>query len=464
MQIQEFFTIIFCSAPQNFAIMEPLSINSNGVVQLTGGQLVQASSGGQIFQLQLPQQQLQTIQQQPQQQIQIQQLPTLQQQPQPPPLQPAVAPKVKGKSKKASAKATAAALSQLTAVPQIEFKTVPDALQQFTIQPDGQLVQFTPEPPPIAAQVVKVPAKKSKHTANQLQVITADPSSQTSDFTVIKVDNILSLQGQMEPEPEPEQEVAETKKKQSGDKKSKTPHICQLCSKDFKSKGNLKRHLKDFHSSDSTEKVTYHCDLCKKDFQNRFNLRRHRIGVHGAAAGKSNDFPCEICLKVFNYGDNLKRHKKNVHGIVGDGSEATTTSVDGQVLQFSSSGEIVATDPNTAVAIKSNGEEADATSKAYICEICDKNLQSSYNLKRHKAAVHKETRILYGCDECDKNFTSITNYRRHKIMIHGPGKEANKCEKVRREGACITTRDLELNVEISIVDKEIHQIDVVSGG
>ena len=403
--------------------MEPLSINSAGVVQLTNGQIVQASSGGQIFQVQIPQQQMQALQQQPQQQIQIQQLPALTQQPQLPSSasQSTAPPKTKAKGKQ-KAVGNVAVVSQ-PAIPQIEFKTVPEALQQFTIQPDGQLVQFDPEP--MNAQVVKVPAKKAKKSASHLRVIAAEPPSQSSasDFTVIKVDNIGSLAGLGEmPEREPS-----PKKKQSVDKKNKTPHICQLCEKDFKSKGNLKRHQKDFHSHASSEKVTYHCDLCRKDFQNRFNLRRHRIGVHGAAAGKTNDYPCEICLKVFNYGDNLKRHKKNVHGIAGDG-EASTTTVDGHVLQFTSSGEIVAADPSAALAIKAN-EEAEAT-KAYICEICDKNLQSGYNLKRHQAAVHKDTRILYGCDECEKSFTSITNYRRHKIMIHGPGKEANKCDKV----------------------------------
>jgi len=67
--------------------------------------------------------------------------------------------------------------------------------------------------------------------------------------------------------------------------------------------------------------------------------------------------------------------------------------------------------------------------KSYKCELCEKILQSKYNLKRHNLAVHKDTRILYGCDECDKNFTSITNYRRHKIMIHGDGKKAYYCDR-----------------------------------
>ena len=417
--------------------MEPLSINSSGVLQLSNGQILQSASGGQVFQIQIPQQQLQTLQNQPQQ-IQIQQLPTLQQHPQQQTI-PAASLKPKAKQKAA---AKLSSVPQLTAVPQIEFKTIPDALQQFTIQPDGQLVQYIPDPPlplppptpPTDARVIKVPAKKNKGNgkSRQLQIVT-DSQPSTADFTVIKVDDLLSLNQLEEGRVVKDLAVASKKKTnvdKNGEKKTKTPHICQLCAKDFKSKGNLKRHLKDFHSADSSERVTYHCDLCKKDFQNRFNLRRHRLGVHGAVTGKTRDYPCEICLKVFNYGDNLKRHRRNVHGIIGEIGETPTTA-DGHMLAIESSGEIQASEAGT-LDIKANVNETEVHNfnKAHICEICDKNLQSGYNLKRHKAAVHKETRILYGCDECEKNFTSITNYRRHKIMIHGPGKEANKCDKV----------------------------------
>ena len=61
--------------------------------------------------------------------------------------------------------------------------------------------------------------------------------------------------------------------------------------------------------------------------------------------------------------------------------------------------------------------------RVYTCDICNKDLQNNYNLKRHRQAVHKETKILYGCDECDKDFTTIASYKRHKNMVHGNGKE-----------------------------------------
>ena len=86
------------------------------------------------------------------------------------------------------------------------------------------------------------------------------------------------------------------KKKGAKGPKTEKKYACDFCDgKDFRSRGNLKRHQKDFHLSAGCDKVTYHCDLCKKDFQNRFNLRRHRLGVHGAFEQDAKTYPCDIC-------------------------------------------------------------------------------------------------------------------------------------------------------------------------
>jgi len=214
--------------------------------------------------------------------------------------------------------------------------------------------------------------------------------------------------------------VIPAKKPKKGKKSSDKPKgHCELCNKDFQSNGNLRRHINDFHL-DTTEKVTFHCDLCKKDFQNRFNLRRHRLGVHGAKEAKEANgriYPCDVCGKEFTYSDNLKRHRRNVHGL--EGEIVPDTDI---------------TNPNSMALVKFDPDAPEddvgaKEGKAYICEICDKNMHSTYNLKRHKVACHKDTRILYGCDECDKNFATITNYRRHKVMVHGPGKQTWDCDK-----------------------------------
>ena len=74
----------------------------------------------------------------------------------------------------------------------------------------------------------------------------------------------------------------------------------------------------------------------------------------------------------------MKRHTRNVHGIV-DGetaSEGVGGGVGGEIEPM----EDIKPDP-------------DAPNNNFICDICNKNMQSGYNLKRHKVAVHKDTRV-----------------------------------------------------------------------
>ena len=80
-------------------------------------------------------------------------------------------------------------------------------------------------------------------------------------------------------------------------------------------------------------------------------------------------------MKTFHYTDNLKRHKRNVHGM-------DISVISGEDHEADGSMPLVKVDL-----------DAPATNSTFICDICNKNLQSSYNLKRHKVAVHKDTRV-----------------------------------------------------------------------
>ena len=76
---------------------------------------------------------------------------------------------------------------------------------------------------------------------------------------------------------------------------------CNICSKAFTLKNNLKRHIASAHSNES-----YEYAICKKLFQRKDSLRRHRLAVHDKMIElKSSEFG-----KTFARVHNFRRHQK----------------------------------------------------------------------------------------------------------------------------------------------------------
>ena len=82
--------------------------------------------------------------------------------------------------------------------------------------------------------------------------------------------------------------------------------VCTFCSKTFKKKALLKRHMQ----THSTEKP-YKCEHtnCGKAFKNQSQLYNHIQRVHF----KQTKHKCTICDKTFTRIDNMKRHQTRVH-------------------------------------------------------------------------------------------------------------------------------------------------------
>jgi hypothetical protein len=165
------------------------------------------------------------------------------------------------------------------------------------------------------------------------------------------------------------------------------------------------------------QELSWNCELCGKMFQNRFNLKRHRLGVHGGV-DMSFRITCDLCHKDFHYSDNLRRHKKNVHGIggpvdvkvqpVGEEEqmeiEHKLITHEQELQQLQQQQPQQPQQPQQQTQLQPQPIKADATQqpdqnqavalvttdqpqKSYECEICNKNLQSKYNLKRHKVRL-----------------------------------------------------------------------------
>lgn len=141
-------------------------------------------------------------------------------------------------------------------------------------------------------------------------------------------------------------------------------HVCDICAKEFRSKGSYETHCKLVHSDDKSQYIQ--CQVCGSWLKHEISFKRH-MKLHIQTNKK---FICNICGKEAPNRGALRSHEKYVH-----------------------------LDQNR-----------------FKCTICDRAFKRELNLKEHMTTHTGD--ILYSCTFCPKTFNSSANMHAHRKKIH----------------------------------------------
>ena len=147
--------------------------------------------------------------------------------------------------------------------------------------------------------------------------------------------------------------------------KERLLHSCSVCSRGFKTRNDLKRHVRTVHE----RQKNHACDMCGKRFGHSGHLNRHRETVHM----KLRKHCCAICNDSFSQASHLRSHIAHVH----------------------------------------NRE------RRHECAACSLKFVSETGLRKHLVNVHGvKPSIRCSIPGCDELFVLENDRRRHALRQH----------------------------------------------
>ncbi|CAH1788867.1 unnamed protein product, partial [Owenia fusiformis] len=141
-------------------------------------------------------------------------------------------------------------------------------------------------------------------------------------------------------------------------------HICETCSKGFKTPNQLKSHS----LSHKTER-DFKCDQCDKTFKSQWRLRSHTKRYHG---DKMKSYTCEQCGAHFLFGHLYARHQ-----VVHTGERAFKCGTCGKTF--------------TQMSSLKRHEQSHAGIKKHVCPHCGVKYSQRYPLSQHMEKQHGVT-------------------------------------------------------------------------
>ena len=176
------------------------------------------------------------------------------------------------------------------------------------------------------------------------------------------------------------------------------PFMCEICSRTFRLKGTLVKHML-VHSDEKA----FECAVCSARFRRKDKLQEHEV-VHS----KEKPFHCEDCPAKFARLAGLREHL-SVH----------TGERPFQCNQCPASFRLK--------SMLRSHQVVHITAQDFRCEVCSRAFRTKLLLQSHRKAVHAEEKSAK-CSSCAQMFSSSALLQQH-VMTHKKPFECPSCSK-----------------------------------